>query len=150
MNGNKFLLVKGIAGLGNRILSALIGILYARLTGRRLLVDWSDHYYSNDGSNVFHRFFQCSLCSPTDEIPNTDSVSPRIWRGYLNESAWNMRKRYGNINDLGTWQKFSIDLTKLDYQEDVLVMWTYDEKAMDLLRGHFKDEFKGLAKASTE
>jgi hypothetical protein len=47
-----FLLVKGRASLGNRILSALTGILYARLTGRRLLVDWRDEVYSDDGTGL--------------------------------------------------------------------------------------------------
>src|SRR5262249_35551159 len=41
-NDGKLLLVKGIAGLGNRILCALTGILYARLAGRKVCVDWRD------------------------------------------------------------------------------------------------------------
>ena len=48
-----YVLVKGNAGLGNRLSSVLSGALYARLSGRRLLVDWTDWMYSNDGSNVF-------------------------------------------------------------------------------------------------
>lgn len=147
MNEDKFLLVKGIAGLGNRMLSALTGILYARLTGRRLIVDWRDPTFSNDGTNAFYRFFQCSLSSPNDEIPETDSVNPIIWRGHLHEHATNMRKPYKNNKEF--WQRTSIDLTKLDYQEDVLVMWTYTQK-VDLLRSHFKGEFKGFAETSTE
>lgn len=149
MNENKFLLAKGISGLGNRMECALTGLLYARLAGRRLLVDWSDDVYSDDGSNVFHRFFQCSLCSPDDEIPKTDSVSPNIWRGHLRESAKHMRKRDGNISNRGIWRKFSIDLTKLDYQEDVLVMWTPIER-VNLLRGHFKGAFEEFSRMSKE
>ena len=148
MNEEKFLLVKGIGGLGNRMECALTGILCARLSGRRLLIDWSDHCYSNDGSNVFHRFFQCSACPPTDEIPTTDSVSPGIWRGHLHRSAWDMRAQYGGVFDSETWRKFSIDLTKLNYREDVVVMWTHSEK-VDLLRDHFKGAFKEFAAASS-
>lgn len=147
MNENKFLLVKGHSGLGNRMLSALNGILYARLTGRRLIVDWRDRMYSNDGSNVFHRFFHCSPCRPDDEIPDTDSVSPDIWRGRLREDAEDMVRRYGDFNDSGTWQKFSIDLTKPDYCEDVLVLWTYHHK-LELLSAHFKGEFEELSRMS--
>lgn len=149
MSKNKILLVKGIAGLGNRILCLLTGILYARLTDRRLIVDWSDHYYSTDGSNVFHRYFQCPITDPTDEIPTTDSVNPSIWRGRLSESAWYLRKHQGKINDSKVWQQFSIDLNKLDYDEDILVMWTYDEK-VDLLRPHFNGKLKEFKEASTE
>jgi hypothetical protein len=141
-------LVKGIAGLGDRMQCVLTGILYARLTGRQVLVDWTDHYYSNDGQNAFHHLFQCSLCDPKNEIPLTDSVAPAIWRGNLRDSAWSMRRRYGDMNDSDTWRQFSIELEKLDYQEDVLVMWTYMEK-VDLLRNHFTGPFEEWAHAST-
>jgi hypothetical protein len=149
MNENKFLLVKGMAGLGNRMLSALTGILYARLTGRKLIIDWSDHYYSSDGSNVFHRYFECPLTNPMNEIPATDSVSPPIWRGHLNESAWHLRKEQGKVYGSNVWQIFSVDLKKLNYDEEVIVMWTYDDK-IDLLRNHFEGEFEEFNGMSTE
>jgi hypothetical protein len=145
MNEDKYLIVKGIAGLGNRILSALTGILYARLTGRRLIIDWSDHVYTNDGSNVFHSFFQSPLVSIDTEIPVTDSISPKIWRGRLNESVEVLSKPYGNSQEFR--QMSSIDLTKLDYPEDVLVMWTYIDR-VDLLRNHFKEALKEFDQAS--
>jgi len=147
MNADKYWLVKGAAGLGNRMQSALTGILCARLTGRRLLVDWSDHYYSGDGSNVFHRFFQCPSCSPTDEIPVTDSVVPDIWRGRLRKSIYDMREHYGGGDGAEAWPKFSVDLTNLEHHEDVAVMWTYTER-VDALRGHFTGAFRGLAEMS--
>ncbi len=80
---DKYLLVKGKAGLGSRIESLLTFILYAKLSGRRLYVDWSDPTYSNDVSNAFHSFFQRPLVNLNNEIPATDSVSPDIWRGRL-------------------------------------------------------------------
>ena len=147
MNEDKYLIVKGIAGLGNRILSALTGILYARLTSRRLIIDWRDPVYSSYGSNVFHNFFQSPLVSLKNEIPVTDSVSPEIWRGHLRESAWDMTDRYGNFYHRYNWKKFSIDLSKLDYQEDVLVMWTYVDR-VDFLRPHFRGEFKEFSQKS--
>jgi hypothetical protein len=129
MSEDKFLLVKGRAGLGNRILCLLSAILYTRLTGRRLIVDWSDDTYSNDGSNVFTSLFQCPLCSRMDEIPTTDSIRPGIWRGHLHESALNMIKLYpeASLRYPETWRAFSVDLSRLDYSEDVLVMWSYVE-----------------------
>ena len=149
MDGKKFLLVKGRAGFGNRMLSALTGIAYARLTDRKLLVDWSDDLYSVDGSNVFHRFFQCSLYSPTDDIPATDSVRPSIWRGHLRESCIAMQKRNApDTTGRSWWELSSIDLTKLDYPEDVVVMWTVVEK-VDLFRNHLSAtfrEFEGATK----
>jgi hypothetical protein len=50
MKQDKFLLVKGISGLGDRIKCVLTAILYARLTGRKLIVDWTDSSYSNAGT----------------------------------------------------------------------------------------------------
>ena len=151
MNRDKFLLVKGAAGLGNRILCLLTAILYTRLTGRRLLVDWNDTIYSTDGSNVFHRFFQCPLCSSTDEIPSTDSVNPNIWRGHLHESARDMVRRYqpAASYDLEVWRRFSINISKLDYKEDVLVMFSFIEQIYTLRR-HFKGPYKALRNASTK
>ena len=107
------------------MLCALTGILYGRLTGRRLIVDWTDSAYSSDGSNVFHRFLLCPGCMPADEIPVTDSVRPIIWRGHLRESSIDMHRHYGNLNKPGSLQTLSVDLTKLDYEEDILVMMTF-------------------------
>ena len=131
------------------MLCALTGILYARLAGRRVCVDWRDFSYSSDGLNAFPRFFEYASYTPTDEIPATDSVSPTVWRGHLHDPAWYLREQYGNVHDSETWRTFSVDLTKLDYQEDVVVLWTYNAQ-VNSLRCHFKGEFKGLAQASTE
>lgn len=148
---DKFLLVKGRAGLGNRILCLLSAILYACLTGRKLIVDWSDDAYSNDGSNIFGRLFECPLCSQVGDIPTTDSIRPRIWRGHLHESALNMLKLYPEAASRypETWRAFSVDLSRLDYSEDVLVMWSYVEQVY-IMRRHFKGSFKELNKLSTK
>ena len=151
IKNKNILLVKGSDGLGNRILCLLTAFLYARLTKRQLVVDWSDHNYSNDGSNVFNRFFQCNGSVSTDELPDTDSVAPLIWRNHLRESVLEMGIRYTpkSIGHPNTWSKFSIDLSKLDYQEDVLVMWSFFEQVR-ILRRHFSGEFAALHEKSTK
>lgn len=145
---DKFLLVKGVGGMGNRMQSALGAIWYARLTRRKLLVDWSDYYYSADGSNVFPRFFQCPAASRSDDIPVTDSVRPAIWRGHLRDSVYDMRRRYGAGTALN-WPNFSVDLTTCDDQEEVIVMWTYNHQ-IELLRKNFAGAFNRLTEDSTE
>ncbi len=147
MNEDKYLLVKGIAGLGNRMLSALTGILYARLAGRRLIIDWSDPAYSKNGTNVFHDLFLCTLCDPTEKIPETDSVSPAVWKGSLHKSATSMRKPYRNITQF--LKNTSIDLTRLSYEEELAVMWAYHGE-VDQLRGHFIGACKGYVSMSKE
>jgi len=141
---DKFVVVKGIAGLGNRILCALGGILYARLTARTLVVDWSDPIYSSSGDNVFHRFFSSASCPRSNEIPTTGSVCPVIWRGRLHESAPQIAKQFTyNPDDIR--RELSIDLSRLDYQEHVAVIVQYDA-SMERLRPHFQGPFQDLAK----
>jgi hypothetical protein len=139
-------LVKGIAGLGNRILCLLTASLYARLSGRKLIVDWRDENYSSGAVNAFHHFFQSPLCAPADQVPETDSVAPPIWRGRLHASAWSMKVRYGSVNDAQGWRPFSIDLGRLDYSEQVAIMWTYSEE-LDPLIPHLEAASDPLARA---
>jgi hypothetical protein len=143
----KFLLVKGITGLGDRILCALGGILYAQLSGRTLVIDWSDPFYSSDGSNVFHRFFKSPFCSPTDDIPMTDSVYPRIWRGRLLEHGIQIA-REREFNPAEIRRELSIDLGKLDYPEDLVVLVDYDA-LVDRQRPHFQGALQELAQMPT-
>lgn len=56
----KYLVDKGCAGLGNRLITLLSAIDYARKTGRRLHVDWSDGMFGPKGQNVFYRYFELS------------------------------------------------------------------------------------------
>ena len=136
MSDTKYLLVKGRAGLGNRLQSLLTGILYARLSGRRLLVDWSDGTYADRGVNAFPRLFQCPLYDPTVPIPETDSVSPAVWRGCLGLSSLELQRRCQPPGSPNDWQRYSIDLGKLDYPETVVVFYTFAQK-IHLLRPHF-------------
>jgi hypothetical protein len=143
--------VKGRAGMGNRIFSLLTAVLYARLTRRRLLVDWSDASYSSDGSNAVDRFFISGLFGPSDRIPDTDSVRPEAWRGRLRQSASAMANALAPdlARDPLIWKRFSVDLSKLDHPEEVLVMWTYFP-LIDQLRRHFHGEFSALRGLDTE
>jgi len=151
MSSEMVLLVKGRAGLGNRILSLLTAVLYARLTRRHLLVDWSDDIYSSDGTNSIHDFFRSHLFSRSDEIPETESVAPAIWRGHLRDSARTMVWTYlpRCLGDPMSWRKFSADLSRIDHQEEVLVMWTYFP-LINEQRRHFRGEFSYLCKLDEE
>lgn len=129
------------------MLAALTGILYAKLSGRRLIIDWRDPTFSVNGSNAFPDLFLCSMSEPVENIPVTDSVNPAVWCGNLSNSATSMRKPYKNNTEF--WKNTSIDLTRLDYNEDLLVMWAYHGE-IELLRGHFKDPFQEYSHLSKE
>ena len=148
----RYLLVKGIAGLGNRLNCTATAILYARLTGRTLVVYWTDPYYSADGSNAFDRYFRCTGSSTADHVPATDSINPSVWRGHLDQTAAEMLRRYapGVRADLQPeiWRRFSVDLRVLDHPEHVVVLWSFYD-LVDELRRHFSGPFAGLRGRST-
>lgn len=149
MDNNKFLLVKGKAGLGNRILAVLESILYAKITHRQLVVDWSDYAYSNDNENVFHKFFIAQGIRDTSIIPSESSIYPQVWRKNLNKSVNEVIDLYdGGEKDRHRnpkiWQKYTIDIADTNYNEDILVRWAYFHQ-LSKLRRHFKNDFKYLA-----
>ena len=78
---DQYVLVKGKAGLGNRMMSAMTGILYAMLSSRRVVIDWSDFAYSNAGENVFPRLFSTPNSDPSLPLDAGESVRPLVWRG---------------------------------------------------------------------
>jgi hypothetical protein len=141
---DRFLLVKGRAGLGNRILGAVSGLQYARLSGRRLVVDWRDELYSDDGSNVFPRYFRCAEAHPLDELPDTTSVTPPLWIGHLDESA-NARERSSQLGPIEFRSVSSVDLTRLDHPEQVAVMWVTLSHVL-FLTAHHRHAFQALGR----
>lgn len=140
----KFLLVKGKAGLGNRMLSAVTAILYGQLSARRLVIDWSDVTYSSNGSNVFPELFGCPNSAAM--VPDTDSISPALWRNRLDKTASQLVQEIDPIahDSQRRFRKFSVDLSKTDYPETILIFSLYNHR-ISQLRRHFKGEFANLA-----
>jgi hypothetical protein len=102
-----------------------------------LVVDWSDPLYSQNGVNVFHRFFRCPSHSQSDDIPLTDSVYPAIWRGNLHEQAHQIAARYRYDPDQMR-RLLSTDFGRLDYDEQVLVLFGFSSE-LEKLRPHFQE-----------
>jgi Nodulation protein Z (NodZ) len=138
------LIVKGKAGFGNRILSALTGLLYARLTGRKLMVDWSDFVYSQDGSNSFPKLFDCPDALVT-KIPDTDSVCPEVWRNQLHRSANDLLDQFDSDQHSNPriYRKYSFDFRRLDYPQELLVMWCFTHH-ISQLRPNFPGRLDNL------
>lgn len=136
MNSNskqKYIIVKGAGGggLGDRIRCVLSGVVYAKLTGRVLFVDWSDGKLIPDSRNIFNELFSFTDTNFVSKCPVSDDVWPLAWRGRLDES---LDKLYTEFDPQG-WdrkaalQKFSFNQTKLDYPAQTLVMWDFDQFA---------------------
>ena len=83
----RVLVTKGVAGLGNRLLSVLGAIIYCRITKRKLCVDWSDDAYSEDSENVFPLAFECKVGNIDINQVKDDSIYPPIWRGNLDKAV---------------------------------------------------------------
>ena len=149
MNG--YVLVKGKAGLGNRMLSAMTGVLYAMLSQRNLVVDWSDSTYSDDGQNVFPKLFKVPNSEPQLPVSAYESVRPSLWKGRLKQQAPEVIQEIDPAahRSLIALRQFSFDLSKLGYDEKTLVMLSYTH-LIPKLRRHFHGQFSRLAKMSDE
>ena len=148
MSETRWLVVKGKGGLGNRLLSLLTAMVYAQLSGRRLVVDWRDPVYSDDGSDAFQRLFDCETAASPDALPATDSVTPDVWRGRLDDSIAVLQRAIG-LTGKELRLRSSIDVTRIDYGEEVAVMWAMSSK-IDLMRRRFRGPFRELRPLSTK
>ena len=125
--GDKYLVVKAKGGMGNRMLCAITGILYGQLTDRLTVIDWRDAAYSNDGSNTFSRFFNASCVYPEIILPKNVAIRPDIWTGQLHKSMSAMLSEQDPNKHSSIWihRKYSVDVRRLDYDEDIVVFWHY-------------------------
>ena len=78
MPKEKYCVIKGIAGLGNRLITLERGIQYAQSTGRKLYVDWRDGMNGPRGANVFYQYFKLNS---VDHITDPSEIVERLSRG---------------------------------------------------------------------
>jgi hypothetical protein len=146
----RYVLVKGDLGLGNRMLCLLSALLLARLTARRLLVDWRDPFYANDGADARPGLLHSDRIAPLTELPDTDSVAPAVWRGRLHEPAVALRPHVADEPDLPPflWQRYSVSLATLDHPQQVIVFTSFFEQ-IDALRPYLTGPLAALRRRST-
>jgi hypothetical protein len=96
------------------------------LSGRRILVDWTDSTYSRAGENAFFEFFDSDLVADLP-IPATDDVAPAIWKDRIGRSVIDLTNAFfpDRHASLTIHRKFSIDPRRRDYPHDLVVYWTY-------------------------
>jgi hypothetical protein len=136
---NKYLLVKGTGGLGNRMAAFVGACVYSKISGRKLIIDWKDSVYSSDGINSFHYMFDSSIVDEKIVIPKTKSVYPKVWCNCLDRDLKFIKYKLGqpNIGFRELTKIASIDLSKLDYDEDVIVYFSNEFK-YDKLKSNLK------------
>ena len=144
----KYIIVKGTGGLGNRMLSLLTGSLLAVLSKRRLLVDWRDPIYtgrSGTAPNLYSSLFESPLADPLPEkielLPGTESVIPVLWKGRLDETLAVVGRDHDPLfyKKFGSFRQLSVSLRRIEYPENFLVFWSWRE-VMRPLRSHL-DKF---------
>jgi len=124
---SRFLLIKAKGGLGNRILSAVTGLVYADLTGRLPIIDWRDGAYADPGVNAYPLLFRSPLTLQPENVESLQDTVPDIWRGHLHEHPTNMIAR----NDPRAhsspiiYRKYCIDLSRLNTRNMLAVYWSY-------------------------
>ena len=129
----KYLIVKGSGGggLGDRIRSVLTGIAYAKLANRTIFIDWSDGKLIPQRRNVFFEIFHLNNIDYVRDCPVSDDVLPLIWQGKLDLSLHDQYQESKLVN----WDRqaaielFSFDQRRLDYPQQILVMWEFDQLA---------------------
>ena len=86
-SSENYLVVKGAGGggLGDRLWGVLAGILYCRLTGRALHVDWRDGLLGDPDVNAFYGLFELSGIKTIRTLPEPSdlaSVYPPVPAAY--------------------------------------------------------------------
>jgi hypothetical protein len=95
MERPRYFVLKGCAGLGNRLITLSWVIRYCIRTRRILLVDWSDGMFGPKGENQFQRFFELNNVPHVDffdGIPELESRStyPESWKGRWSTSIYDL------------------------------------------------------------
>lgn len=89
---DKYLILKGCAGLGNRLFTILNALSYCELSQRKLFIDWSDGQFGRKNENIFTQFINISHPLYIDDLPksfsNTNDVFPITWKGNLKKSVY--------------------------------------------------------------
>jgi hypothetical protein len=127
------ILVKGIAGLGNRMLAFLTASLFAVATGRRLIVDWRDPIYTGRGGmapDLFSDLFVSPLVDQLPERIEARTAVPALWQGRLDETLAVVGRSHDPkfFKRFGSFRHLAVDLRQIDFAQDVLpVFWSWRE-----------------------
>lgn len=150
-SGDKVLLIKAKGGLGNRMLSAVTGLIYADLTGRVPIVDWRDGVYAPMGVNAYPLLFDTPLTGDPAAHEAASSVVPAIWRDNLasDPTALIHRADPSQHSSATVYRKYCVDLNDLSAQEDVAVFWCYLPK-MARLRRHLRRDTRFAGRSDAE
>ncbi|QKK07440.1 MAG: hypothetical protein HND58_04230 [Planctomycetota bacterium] len=121
--------------MGNRMLCAASGILWAKAAGRSVYVDWRDEAYSRNRENSFHSFFAAPGVL-RDAPADRDDTFPPVWRGHMDLSVSEMLHRFDpdKHSSLTVHKKYSIDPSRTNYTQPTVVFWYYMDRFRDMAK----------------
>ena len=124
---SKALVIKAKGGLGNRMLSAVTGIVLAKLNGRTPYIDWRDGMYVEPEVNLYPYLFEAGWMGDLEAFDNASSVVPAIWSNRMREHPTDVIHRDfpDKHSDPFIYRKLSIDLLCADPEDAVAVFWSY-------------------------
>lgn len=128
----RYLLIKAKGGLGNRMLSAVTGLIYADLSGRQPVIDWRDGIYAPPGVNAYPLLFRASGMPDPDNFDAFGNVAPAKWQGRMAEHPVTIVD--GEHNGALVYRKSCIDITRTDHDADLAVFWSYVPKVPRMAR----------------
>lgn len=135
------LIIKAKGGLGNRMLSAVTGLITADLMGRDPIIDWRDGVYAPAGQNAYPKLFQSPIALNIEQFDNCEEATPDIWSGQIDQHPTDMITAHdpNRHSDPFIYRKYCIDLNRLKSNKDVAIFWSYLPKHKRLRRHLSKD-----------
>jgi hypothetical protein len=145
----QYIFIKGKAGLGNRILVLLDSLVYAKLSGRKPIIDWRDGAYAQYGINAFPLLFSEPSVDSFQHLTSIESVAPEVWKGHLQTSVDKLfQEKYPFNDEMDTVRRvarrYTISSKKISYSETVVVRWGWTHELYNLRRffsGPYKKYF---------
>lgn len=126
-SADRYLLIKAKAGLGNRMLAAVTGLVYADLTARIPVIDWRDGSYAAPGVNSYPLLFRAPPSLEPSQVENIEDVVPEIWRNrlYAHPNALISRHDPASHSSPFIYRKYCVDIARGDHTQALAVYWSY-------------------------
>lgn len=136
-DAGRYLVVKAKGGFGNRILSAVSGVLLAEATGRTPVIDWRDPEYLARDVNAYPLLFDDPVGIDVSVFDERTDVHPPIWAGRMAEHPIDIISQDfpNDHSNPFIYRKLSVDLARpRATPTDVAVFWSYLPKGARIRR----------------